>query len=103
MELPEVHDALVEAVYKVNSNIVVVLAGGSPVEMPWYNRVKGIINTYLAGQAGASALADIIAGIKCPCGKLAETYPMKGSDNPSYGNFALPQKDVIYKESIYIG
>lgn len=103
MELPEVHDALVEAVYKVNPNIVVVLAGGSPVEMPWYNRVKGIINTYLAGQAGASALADIIAGIKCPCGKLAETYPMKGSDNPSYGNFDLPQKDVIYKESIYIG
>lgn len=103
MELPESHDALVEAVYKVNPNIIVVLSGGSPVEMPWYNRVKGIVNTYLSGQAGASALADILAGIKCPCGKLAETYPMKGSDNPSYGNFALPQKDVIYKESIFIG
>lgn len=103
MELPEAHDALVEAVYKVNPNVVVVLSGGSPVEMPWINRVRGLLNVYLAGQAGAAAVADIIAGKANPCGKLAETYPMKLSDTPTYKNYALPEKDAFYTESIYIG
>ena len=104
MKIPAVHSALVEDIYAVNKNIIVILAGGSPVEIPWYPRVKGIINTYLAGQAGAEALADIIAGKSNPCGKLAETYPRKLRDNPTFGNYAdSAEKDCLYKESIFIG
>lgn len=104
MKLPEAHTELIEKIYSVNRNIVVVLSGGSPVEMSWYSRVKGIVNTYLAGQAGALALADIICGKANPCGKLAETFPRKCRDNPTYGNYAdEKRKDSIYKESIFIG
>ncbi|MCQ2472165.1 MAG: glycoside hydrolase family 3 C-terminal domain-containing protein [Clostridia bacterium] len=104
MKLPDAHVELIEKIYSVNRNIVVVLSGGSPVEMSWYSRVKGIVNTYLAGQAGALALADIITGKANPCGKLAETFPRKCRDNPTYGNYADEKcKDSIYKESIFIG
>ncbi len=104
MKLPDAHVELIEKIYSVNRNIVVVLSGGSPVEISWNSRVKGIVNTYLAGQAGAFALADIITGKANPCGKLAETFPRKCRDNPSYGNYADEKdKDSIYKESIFIG
>lgn len=104
MKLPDAHLELIEKIYSVNRNIVVVLSGGSPVETSWYSRVKGIVNTYLAGQAGALALADIISGKANPCGKLAETFPRKCRDNPTYGNYADEKcKDSIYKESIFIG
>ncbi len=104
MKLPDAHLELIEKIYSVNRNIVVVLSGGSPVETSWYSRVKGIVNTYLAGQAGAAALADIITGKANPCGKLAETFPRKCRDNPTYGNYADEScKDSVYKESIFIG
>ena len=60
MRLPPSHDALVEAVAGVNPNVVVVLSNGSPVEMPWADRVKGILEAYLGGQAGGGAIADIL-------------------------------------------
>ncbi len=104
MKLPEEHIELIEKIYSVNRKIIVVLSGGSPVETSWYSRTKAIINTYLAGQAGAAALADIISGKANPCGKLAETYPRKLRDNPAYENYADEKcKDSVYKESIFIG
>lgn len=103
MRLPEAHDALVNAVAQVNDNIIVVLSGGAPVEMPWEGKVKAILNSYLGGQAGAGAVADILTGKVNPCGKLAETYPLALEDNPSYYNFPGNPATVEYRESIYIG
>jgi beta-glucosidase len=103
MRLPQSHDALVEAVAGVNSNVVVVLSNGSPVEMPWEVRVKGIIEAYLGGQAGGGAIADILTGRVNPSGKLAETFPLHGADNPSYASFPGGPRTVEYRESVYVG
>jgi beta-glucosidase len=103
MRIPENQNKLIEAVSKVQKNIVVVLSNGSPVEMPWVDKVKGILEGYLGGQAGGSAAADIILGEANPCGKLAETFPKKLSDNPSYLNFPGEGDCVEYKEGIFVG
>ncbi len=103
MNLPEAHDKLVEEILKVNKNVIVVLAGGSPVEMPWNDGVAAVLNSYLGGQAGAGAVADIISGKVNPSGKLPETYPMVYSDTPAYNNFPGNPATVEYRESIYIG
>ena len=103
MRLPQSHDALVEAVAGVNPNVVVVLSNGSPVEMPWENRVKGILEGYLGGQAGGGAIADILTGRVNPSGKLAETFPLRAEDNPSYASFPGGPKTVEYRESVYVG
>ncbi|MBQ8016323.1 MAG: glycoside hydrolase family 3 C-terminal domain-containing protein [Clostridia bacterium] len=103
MNLPEAHDNLVREILKVNKNVVIVLAGGSPVEMPWNDGVSAILNSYLGGQAGAGAVADIISGAVNPCGKLPETYPMTYYDTPAVNNFPGNPASVEYRESVYIG
>jgi len=77
LAMPASHNALIERVAAANPNTVVVLVGGAPVEMPWLPNVKAVLNLYLAGQAGGLAAAELLAGITNPCGKLAETYPLR--------------------------
>ncbi|MBQ2973879.1 MAG: glycoside hydrolase family 3 C-terminal domain-containing protein [Clostridia bacterium] len=103
MNLPDAHDKLVAEILKVNKNAIIVLAGGSPVEMPWNDGVAAILNSYLGGQAGAGAVADIISGAVNPSGKLPETYPMFYADTPAKNNFPGNPASVEYRESIYIG
>ena len=103
MALPEAHDKLVEEVLKVNKNVVVVLAGGSPVEMPWNDGVNAVLHSYLGGQAGAGAVADILCGDVNPSGKLSETYPMCYGCTPAKNFFPGNPASVEYRESVYIG
>ena len=103
MKLPASHDALVAEIVKANPNTVVVLSGGSPVEMPWNDSVSAVLNAYLGGQAGAGAVVDILTGKVNPCGKLAETYPMSYEDTPAKNFFPGNPASVEYRESIYIG
>ncbi len=103
MKLPRAHDELVEAVACANPRTVVVLSNGAPVEMPWVKHVPAILEGYLGGQAGGSALADILYGRANPCGKLAETFPITLEDHPSCGHFPGGPRIVEYRESIYVG
>ncbi len=103
MSLPEAHDKLVEEITKVNKNVIVVLAGGSPVEMPWNDKVSAVLHSYLGGQAGAGAVADILCGDVNPSGKLSETYPIVYDDTPAKNNFPGNPASVEYRESVYIG
>jgi len=103
MSLPDSHNQLIQEITKVQPNVVVVLSNGSPVEMPWVNSVKGILESYLGGQASGGAVADILFGVVNPSGKLAETFPKKLSDNPSYLNFPGEGDRVEYREGIFVG
>ncbi|WP_112179866.1 beta-glucosidase [Paraliobacillus zengyii] len=101
--IPENQRQLIDEVSKVQPNVIVVLSNGAPVEMPWLNKVKAVLEGYLGGQALGGAIADLIYGTANPSGKLAETFPMKVSDNPSYLNFPGEGDKVEYKEGIFVG
>lgn len=103
MKMPQGHDALIQALAASHQKVVVVLSNGSPVEMPWANTISGILEGYLGGQAGAGAIADILFGKVNPSGKLAETFPIKLEDNPSYHYYPGGPTTVEYRESIYVG
>ncbi|HBX71202.1 MAG TPA: glycosyl hydrolase, partial [Chloroflexi bacterium] len=103
MQMPPGHTALIQKMAAAHKKVVVVLSNGSPVEMPWVNDVQSILEGYLGGQAGAGALADILSGQVNPSGKLAETFPLKLADNPSYRSFPGGPATVEYRESIYVG
>lgn len=103
MKLPDAHNKLVKALCEINKNVIVVLQGGSPVEMPWINNVKAVLNAYLGGQAVNEAVVDVLTGKCNPCGKLAETYPLRLSDTPTADCFPQPDVNVQYRESIFIG
>lgn len=103
MRMPEGHNKLIEAVAKAQKNTVVVLSNGSPVEMPWIGEVRAVLEMYLGGQASGGAAADILFGDVNPSGRLAETFPKKLSDNPSYLNFPGDKTKVEYREGIFVG
>lgn len=103
MDMPQSHKALIEAVAAANPNTVVVLQNGSPVTMAWAEQVQGILESYLGGEAGGSAVARILTGQANPSGKLAETFPMRLEDNPSFLNFPGSRTAVEYGEGVFIG
>lgn len=103
LRIPQNHIKLIEAVSQVQTKTVVILSNGSPIEMPWIGKVKAVLETYLGGQAIGEALADLLFGDFCPCGKLAETFPMELSHNPSYLNFPGEGDLVEYKEGLFVG
>lgn len=103
LNIPENQNRLVEEIYKVNKNIIVVLSNGAPIAMPWKDKVKAIITGYLGGEAGTRAMVNCILGKVNPSGKLAETYPEKIEDIPCYKNYPGNELTVEYQESIYVG
>lgn len=103
ISMPQSHNALVSEIAKANPNTVVVLAGGSVVEMPWINEVKGLLNSSLGGEAGGIAVAKILTGAVNPSGKTSETYPLSFKDNPTYGNYPGGPVTSEHKESVYLG
>lgn len=103
MRLPEYQNELIEAVCNANPNTVVVLHNGSPVEMPWIHKVKGILETYLGGQAIGGAVVDVLYGDVNPSGRLPETFPLKLEDNPSYIFYIGEGDKVEYREGVFVG
>ena len=103
ISLPESHNALVDAVCAACEKVVVVLSGGCPVTMPWLDKVDAVLNGYLGGQAGGSAIVDILLGKVNPSGKLAETYPLALEETASTANFPGNPLTVEYREGIYVG
>jgi len=103
LAIPENQNRLIEAVAAANPNTVVVLHGGSAMELPWLDKVKGVLYMALGGERVGSAAVKLLYGEISPSGKLSETWPRKLSDNPSYLNFPGEDGRPIYAEGIFIG
>ena len=101
MGLPEGHNRMIEAVAAENPNTVVVLLGGSAMELPWADKVKAILYMGLPGQAGGEAIANLLTGKANPSGKLTETWPLSYDDVICKDSFG--KRDVEYREGIYVG
>lgn len=103
MRIPANQNTLISELAKVNKNIAVVLHNGSPIELPWLASVKAVLESYLAGEAVGIAQVNLLFGKANPSGKLAESFPFKLEDNPSYLNFPGNGFDANYAEGIFVG
>jgi len=103
LDMPEQQTQLIQAVCKANPHTVVVLSNGSPIAMPWVNQAKAIVEGYLGGQAGGSAIVDVLFGTVEPGGRLAETFPINASDVPADRWFPGQDRQVAYREGLYVG
>lgn len=103
MSMPDCQNKLIEEVAAVQPNTIVVLHNGSPVEMPWIDQVKGVLEVYLGGQAVGQAAVDVLFGDENPSGKLPETFPIKLEDNPSF-LYYFGEGDICeYREGVFVG
>jgi len=103
LNIPNNHLHLIDEVLKVQKNVVIVLSNGSPVAMPFKDKVQAILEQYLGGQASGSALVDVLFGRVNPSGKLAETFPNSLDEFPSQQNFPGLPRQVEYREGLYVG
>ncbi|MGH3251706.1 MAG: fibronectin type III-like domain-contianing protein, partial [Trebonia sp.] len=88
----------------VNPRTVVILSNGAVLATsPWDKAVPAVIAGGLLGQAGGSAIADVLFGRVNPSGRLAETIPLRLTDHPSYLDFPGEHGHVRYGEGLYVG
>jgi beta-glucosidase len=104
LELPVAQRRVIRAVAAAAPRTVVVLANGGVVSVEgWHDDVDAILEAFLLGQAGGSALADVLFGAVSPSGRLAETIPVRLADTASYVNFPGEQGHVRYGEGVMVG
>jgi beta-glucosidase len=103
MKLPGAQNELIERVAKANKNTIVVLNVGSPVEMPWIDKVPAVLQIWYNSQEQGNALADVLFGDVNPSGKLPTTFPVRLEDNPAYINYPGENGKVRYGEGIFVG
>lgn len=104
INLPDAHNILIEEIAKVNPNIVAVLSCGSPVQLDVVDScAKAVLNMYLGGQSVGQATFNLLYGKVNPSGKLAETFPLRNSDNVVSRYFPMGPRTVQYRESVYVG
>ena len=102
IKLPQNQLALVDALAKNHKKIIVILYGGSVVELPFFDQVGSILDMFLAGQNSGEVAYDLLFGKANPSGRLAETWPLRYEDVPFGNEYSTCLQDV-YKESIYVG
>lgn len=103
MELPGDQAELIEQVRAANPNTVVVLNAGSPVAMPWLDRVAAVLEAWYLGQETGNGIADVLFGDVNPSGKLPTTFPRRLRDNPAFINYPGENGKVHYGEGLFVG
>lgn len=103
MRLPANQLELVDRLLEARPDIAIVLQNGAPVELPFARRAKAILESYLGGQALGGAVARVLFGQASPGGKLAETFPLRLEDAPSYTWFPGQARQVQYREGLWVG
>ncbi|MGI5156571.1 glycoside hydrolase family 3 C-terminal domain-containing protein [Microbispora sp. CA-102843] len=104
IDLPAAQVALIRAVAAAARRTVVVLSNGGVVSMEgWHDDVDAVLEGWLLGQAGGSAVADLLFGVVNPSGRLAESIPVRLKDTPSYLNFPGEAGHVRYGEGVMVG
>jgi beta-glucosidase len=103
IDMPASHNKLIREIADIQRNTVVVLTNGSAVTMPWLDKTAGVLEGWLGGQAGAGGITDVLFGKVNPSGKLAETFPVRLEDTPSFFNFPGDEGNVLYGERLFVG
>ncbi len=103
MALHDGQNELLEQIAGINPNTVVILVSGSPVEMPWIDRLPAVVQMWYAGMEGGHAIADVLLGKSNPSGKLPVTFPRRLLDSPAHALGDYGPEICHYSEGIFVG
>jgi len=103
MNLEPGHLRLLEAVFAVQPNTIVVLFNGDVVAMPWASQAKAVLDMFYAGEGCGNAVAKLLFGLHNPSGKLSASVPLKLSDTPAFLDFPHEQDIARYREGVFVG
>ena len=112
LELPYGQNEIINALAKVNKNLVIVNISGNAIAMPWIEEVPAILQAWFLGSEAGNAIASILLGEVNPSGKLPFTFPASLKDVGAHklgeypgvlrtdGSNILDEK---YNEGLYVG
>lgn len=111
LQLPYGQDELISEIADVNPNLIMVNISGTPVTMPWIDKVAAVVQDWYLGSEAGNSLADVLTGKVNPSGKLPFTFPRSMEDLPTCGERRYPGikrsdseiYDIYYDEDIFIG
>eukprot|EP00667_Euglena_gracilis_P003028 EG_transcript_3032 len=103
LDLPPDQLRLLEEVAAANPNVAVVLSIGSPIAMPWLDRVRSVLVAWYPGQEVGNAVADVLFGAANPSGRLPQTFPRRLEDHPAFLNYPGEAGHVLYGEGLFMG
>jgi len=103
LSLPFGEDELITKVAAANPNTVVVVFSGTPILMPWKDKVKSILMAWYPGQEAGLAVSDALLGKVNPSGKLPMTFPESWAQNPTASTYPGDGITADYAEGLYVG
>ena len=103
MRMPEGQEQLIAEIARVNPRTVVLLYNGSPIEMPWIDAVKGVVEGYLGGQNLGNANRAVLFGEVNPSARLPETFPLRLEDTPCFLSYGGEKNTAVYSEGVFVG
>jgi beta-glucosidase len=103
MDLESGHLRLMEAVFAVQPNTIVVVFNGDVVSMPWASKANAVLDMWYGGEGCGNAVAGLLFGLYNPSGKLPVSIPLRLSDTPAYLDFPHEQDAARYREGVFVG
>ena len=103
LKLPGGQDEVISKLLEANDNTVILLMGGSPVEMPWIDQAPTVVWGWYGGMEGGRAYADVLFGDVNPSGKLPITMPVRLEDSAPIALDDYGPDVANYPEGVFIG
>lgn len=96
LDLPGLQQELMQAIYAVNPNIVLVLMNGRPLTIEWAaENIPAIVETWHLGSQSGHAIAQVLYGDYNPSGKLPMCFPRSVGQVPIYYNHKSTGRPTI--------
>lgn len=104
LTLPGGQDKMLQELFNVNKNVIVVLQSGSPVDMRGFvEKSPAILQSFFGGMEGGNAIADVLFGKVNPSGKLPVTIPLAWEDCSAYGLYRVKDSVSVYSDGLFVG
>lgn len=97
LDLPKEEEALLEAVHATGKPLIVVLMSGSALSVNWANaHANAILEAWYPGEEGGTAIAQTLAGINNPAGRLPVTFYKSVADLPPFDDYSISNRTYRY-------
>jgi beta-glucosidase len=97
IDLPDMQQNLIRAVYATGKPIILVLLNGSAIAINWENQsIPAILEAWYPGQAGGEAIADVLFGDYNPAGRLPVTFYKSLKDLPPFEDYNMANRTYRY-------
>ena len=110
-DLPYAQNEVIEAILKVNPQMVYVNISGNGAALPWINKAPAVVQAWFIGSESGEAIASVLTGDVNPSGKLPFTWYASLDQCGAHATKSYPGTwredykviDEEYKEGIYVG